>query len=117
MGRITAKYILATAADVYATVGTVAGTSMVANTVAPDGLTTAGDSISHVAAIGSRVTFAVNIPGSGSILYSTDGKTTDTQIRSNAALAQAGLTNGADAPCFEAGTWIAKADAWLRLKR
>lgn len=45
--------------------GTVAGTSQVGTTLAPDGLGTAGDTVSKVVAIGSRVSFAFNIPGSG----------------------------------------------------
>src|ERR1700680_3206791 len=59
-----------------------AGTTLVGEPTAPDGLETAGDTISNVVAIGNEVSFAFNIPGNGSILYATDGTTAGTTIAS-----------------------------------
>src|SRR5580698_2738473 len=57
---------------IWETDGTATGTTLVADIPAPDGLTTPGDSISNVEAIGDNVSFAFNVPGSGSLLYVTN---------------------------------------------
>jgi hypothetical protein len=92
--------------QIWETDGTAAGTTLVGQTAAPDGLTVPGDTISNVVAIGNEVSFAFNVPGSGSILYATDGTTAGTTIAPT-TLPQTGLTNGTETICFLAGTRIA----------
>ena len=91
---------------IWETDGTVAGTTLVGQVSAPDGLQTAGDTISNVVAIGSEVSFAFNVPGSGSISYATNGATTNTEPTT---LPQTGLPSTGEATmlCYLAGTRIA----------
>ena len=91
---------------IWETDGTVAGTTQTGTSVAPDGLTTVGDNIDNVVAIGTEVSFAFNIPSSGSVLYATDGTTAGT-VTAPTTLPQTGLTGGSNTLCFLAGTKIA----------
>jgi hypothetical protein len=92
--------------QIWETDGTAAGTTLVGQAAAPDGLATPGDTISNVVAIGGEVSFAFNVPGSGSLLYATNGTTTNFEPTT---LPQTGLpiTAGALTLCFLAGTRIA----------
>jgi hypothetical protein len=91
---------------IWETDGTAAGTTLVTDTQAPDGLEIAGDTISNVVAIGDNVSFAFNMPGNGSVLYVTNGTQAGTAIEQSATLPQTGLNNGADTLCFRRGTRI-----------
>jgi hypothetical protein len=91
---------------IWETDGTATGTTLVADIPAPDGLTTPGDSISNAVAIGNNVSFAFNVPGSGSILYVTNGTPAGTATEQSATLPQTGLSNGADTLCFRRATMI-----------
>ena len=91
---------------IWETDDTVAGTTPTGNTGAPDSLSHPGDNIGNVVAIGAEISFAFTIPGSGSLLYATDGTTAGTAIESK-TLPQTGLSGGSRTICLLAGTRIA----------
>jgi hypothetical protein len=91
---------------IWETNGTAAGTTLVAEAPAPDGLRVSGDTISNVVAIGDNVSFAFNVPGSGSVLYVTNGTPAGTTTQFSPLLPAGGLEDGSGTPCYCPGTLI-----------